>query len=173
MKYYYLLPREEPGVARIAEHCSVEFIDELSYYKEDVVFQLSTNSSAFMLANDLGWPLLSSTAKNIVDSISPEDSSRVWHTVFVYTPEAKYNYYVPEFKESVDILNNSKSIFAEGGFVVKACIDQDKAHGLNIFPVPNSDSRIIISEIIYEAFLKCGIDVSHLEEVSTTRSTTH
>ncbi|ARD24078.1 imm11 family protein [Shewanella japonica] len=168
MNFYYLLPPDDSVVATISDECDIDFIDELQTSANDILFNINSDANYDILANDLGWPLVSKRVKDVIDSVVTDKSHYIWHKVIVASPCSRNECYVPQFLKTHDILDTSNSIFAEGGFVVKACIEPAKAYGIGIFPIPGSDSRIIISHDVNHALRKSGINTGHFEAVSTT-----
>lgn len=167
MSFYYVLPPDDSVLATISDKCDIDFVEELQEKTCKVLFKLEKGALVDIVANDLGWPLYSKKVKDLIDSAIEDKSHYVWHKVSIATPQSVSDYYVPQFLEELDVLNVSNSIYAEGGFVVKACIEPTKAHNIGMFTVPGSDSRIIISKDICCMLGDNGVDTAHFETVST------
>ena len=168
--FYYLSPADDCTVATLIEPEEIEFIDELMNYDTDksVTFRLNGNATEGVLANNLGWPIVSARIKKIIETLLQNNEKVIWYKVKVLSLKEEHIFYVPYFIKEDDVLDFENSIFAARGFVVKACISAKKTNGLQIFPVPSSDSRIIISKSIYNAIIQAGIDINHFETVAIT-----
>ena len=173
MSFYYVLPPDDSVVATISDKCDIDFVDELQEKTCNVLFNLEKEALGDIQANDLGWPLYSKKVKDIIDSAIEDKSHYVWHKVSIATPHSVVDYYVPQFLKELDVLDVSHSIYAEGNFVVKACIEPAKAYNRGIFPVPGSDSRIIISQDICFELSECGVDTTHFETALTAPNSHH
>jgi len=85
-----------------------------------------------------------------------------WERIMIFSKNTPpTSYFIPIFRHDLDILDPAKSIFAEGGFIVKAHLSQEKANGCHFFNIPESHSRLVVDESL-KASLK-ALNLSGLD----------
>ena len=112
---------------------------------ETFVFSFEKPPQDF-LANDLGWPLLSERMKKIISEFSDE-TFLTWKVVEIKNNDLIYKYFLPIFKQELDVLDLEKSIVVRD-FVVKPHLSLKKVINLAVFKIPKSEVGLIVNDVL-------------------------
>lgn len=165
--YFYLhMQEDDGGIASSPEDNEFEFLEDLSGYDElPFKFILSGGPFQDYLLNDLSWPMFSEKFRKIAEPFLVNHPVQ-WITAKVEDSEGREHIsYVLKFNETYDVLDKNKTIFSANDFVVKACLSLDKIKELEIFPIPGSSFRIIVSKDVKEEIERNGITGVYFSKV--------
>lgn len=146
-KYYYIhFKDEQTGIAYANPSSEMEHLDHLAEIPFE--FQLRGGPLRDYQPNNLGWPLMSPRLRVAIES-SVRFSKIVWLRAKIRLRDnSEVIYWVPRFTQKFDVLSPSRSVMAGGDFVVKAHLDKQKVKQIDFFPIPESESRLVIAEEI-------------------------
>ncbi|WP_281228732.1 imm11 family protein [Flavobacterium aquiphilum] len=121
--------------------------------------------------NNLAWPLMSEKMKNVVCDNMTGEEAIVWMKVNVKSEKEKRVYFIPRFEKKMDVLDEQKTIFAQGTkHIVKPVFSYEKIMNYNIFHKPQLfweiTSGIYVSEVIKKAIQKEKLTGVDFEEIS-------
>lgn len=159
IKYYYLhFKDDDGGIAKARLDYNYPTQNEMI---NEYFFKVNKLPQDY-LANDLGWPLMSEFMMLHINEFLIEGNV-IWKKIIVEYKLKSINYFIPVFKETMDILNLEKSIFSKGNFIVKCHLSLEKISTYDFFNVPNSHLRLIVSlpvKLSLEKNMISGLDFS-------------
>ncbi len=148
--YYFHWKEDDGGIAYSPKDSNVEFIDELDNFdRVPFVFSLKEGPFQDYLSSNLGWPIFSEKFKNIIEPYLSRVSFRWIPATVADINGKKYTVFVLRFYDTLDVLNKEKTIFVDDSIddlVVKAVLSKEKVKDLDVFIIPGSEFRIIVSE---------------------------
>ena len=150
-KFYYLHMIEggEGGTAYSPNDNDIDFVEELQNLKETPFeFILRDGVAQDYFNNDLAWPIFSGKFKALIDQFLAQDSFQWVKTVINKPDNKRYVAFILKSNKEQDVLDKDKTIYATDDVVVKSVLSQEKVKDLDLFFVPGSGFRIIVSEDI-------------------------
>lgn len=108
-----------------------------------------------------GANLISQELKDLFTQFCKDDSNLEFFPVKATSKEyGDKTYYIMHFKIIYDVIDKQKTIYVEGtDTVIKLRLDCNKVQGLKIFNSRPAVNDIIISEDVYKAIKKKGLDM--------------
>lgn len=111
--------------------------------------------------NHLAWPLMSRRMMQVVSSMLTGKEGIFWIRANVRSADDCRDYYIPEFTKELDVLDETRTIYADGtSLVVKPVFSLKKVYHLNFFHIPRDtpiSTSIIVSNQLVEAMIKEGL----------------
>ena len=116
------------------------------------------------IADDLGVPLFSEQARNIIDELMTSEEGIEWYEVPVVQSRNRYRYFAPKFTRTLDILNEDSSLYGVNkSILIKAVLSTEKIKEYSIVPIVGSSeafffpTRIAISDRVKKALEKARV----------------
>ena len=116
------------------------------------------------IADDLGVPLFSEQARNIIDELMTGEEGIEWYEVPVVQSRNQYRYFAPKFTRTLDILNEDSSLYGMNkSILIKAVLSTEKIKEYSIVPIVGSSeafffpTRIAISDTVKRALKKARV----------------
>ena len=116
------------------------------------------------IADDLGVPLFSEQARNIIDELMTGEEGIEWYEVPVVQSRNQYRYFAPKFTRTLDILNEDSSLYGMNkSILIKAVLSTEKIKEYSIVPIVGSSeafffpTRIAISDRVKKALEKARV----------------
>ena len=116
------------------------------------------------IADDLGVPLFSEQARNIIDELMTGEEGIEWYEVPVVQSRNQYRYFAPKFTRTLDILNEDSSLYGVNkSILIKAVLSTEKVKKYSIVPIVGSSeafffpTRIAISDTVKRALKKARV----------------
>jgi hypothetical protein len=160
-RYYFMtwVDEEALGIGYAQEGYQFDFLLEGRYYPdwEPVLFTLCDGGYADYQANDLGWPLCSEKLKRTIEQCASPDDSMQWLAARVVGPGSEQrDYHVLHLPERPDVLDKEKTLFAEGGVVVKPYFSVEAIGSHRVFSFRGGQFRVIVSTETRDAILSAN-----------------
>jgi hypothetical protein len=159
------MEEDDGGVAYSPKENSIVFLEDLkNVQKLPFIFTLKEGEFQDYLLNDLAWPIFSEKFKNILEHfLSNQDCQ--WINANIEDSKNQYKAYVLKLNNKLDVLDKNKTIFAADDFVVKAVLSKEKIKNLNVFLIPGSDFRIVVSKKVKEEIEKNKLTGTYFSKV--------
>ena len=116
------------------------------------------------IADDLGVPLFSEQARNIIDELMTSEEGIEWYEVPVVQSRNQYRYFAPKFTRALDVLNEDSSLYGVNkSILIKAVLSTEKIKEYSIVPIVGSSeafffpTRIAISDRVKKALEKARV----------------
>ena len=116
------------------------------------------------IADDLGVPLFSEQARNIIDELMTGEEGIEWYEVPVVQSRNQYRYFAPKFTRALDVLNEDSSLYGVNkSILIKAVLSTEKIKKYSIVPIVGSSetfffpTRIAISDRVKKALKKVRV----------------
>ena len=116
------------------------------------------------IADDLGVPLFSEQARNIIDELMTGEEGIEWYEVPIVQSRNQYRYFAPKFTRTLDILNEDSSLYGVNkSILIKAVLSTEKIKEYSIVPIVGSSeafffpTRIAISDRVKKALEKARV----------------
>ena len=116
------------------------------------------------IADDLGVPLFSEQARNIIDELMTGEEGIEWYEVPVVQSRNQYRYFAPKFTRTLDVLNEDSSLYGVNkSILIKAVLSTEKVKKYSIVPIVGSSeafffpTRIAISDTVKRALKKARV----------------
>ena len=116
------------------------------------------------IADDLGVPLFSEQARNIIDELMTGEEGIEWYEVPVVQSRNQYRYFAPKFTRALDVLNEDSSLYGVNkSILIKAVLSTEKIKEYSIVPIVGSSeafffpTRIAISDRVKKALEKARV----------------
>ena len=116
------------------------------------------------IADDLGVPLFSEQARNIIDELMTGEEGIEWYEVPVVQSRNQYRYFAPKFTRALDVLNEDSSLYGVNkSILIKAVLSTEKIKEYSIVPIVGSSeafffpTRIAISDTVKKALKKARV----------------
>jgi hypothetical protein len=170
MDFYYLHPLDVDtrGVACVPAGVAFDSLAAMIGKDGQLPFSFALKEGGFddYLANDLGLPLFSGRLRDAIEKQTTVADAVSWVAVAVVRGEERLQYFVPRFPpSSEEVLDLKRTIRTKSGFIVKACLKKSAVKGRVIFPIPGSESRIVICDLLKKALEAghfSGVDFGHV-----------
>lgn len=125
--------------------------------------------------NSLAWPLMSEKLKDVIDSNLTGKEGVEWINAIVNGNGEQKKYYIPRFKNMLDVLDQDKTMFVQGtNHIIRPVFSLSKIKELHLFSKPSSHdlwkitSGIYISEVLKKAIQKAKITGVDFDETLVT-----
>ena len=123
--------------------------------------------------NNLAWPLMSEKMKDIIIENLTGRESILWINARIKTKDESKTYYVPCFKEKLDVLDEQKTVFVPGTkHIIKPVFSLNKVVIYSLFHKPQDfweiTSGLYISESLKKAMQKEQITGVGFEKTSVS-----
>ncbi len=176
LKYYYLSweEKEEMTIARAPERTLGYELAKAMVGHDKLPFILESSGNLGdlpdYLPNSIAWPMMSTRFVELVTRYIAGRKDISWIEALVKCDENLIRYQIPRFDRKLDILNEAKTIFAKGDFIVKAHLSLSKTEGLHFFSLPDTPitTRIVISEILKKEVTTSGFTGITFEKVASS-----
>ena len=116
------------------------------------------------IADDLGVPLFSEQARNIIDELMTGEEGIEWYGVPIVQSRNQYRYFAPKFTRTLDVLNEDSSLYGVNkSILIKAVLSTEKIKEYSIVPIVGSSeafffpTRIAISDRVKKALEKARV----------------
>lgn len=132
--------------------------------------ELREGEAQDFLANSLAWPLMSLKMKNLIESKLTGEEGIDWIKVNVKDRGENREYFVPRFRERLDVLDMSETTFVDGtDHIIKPCFSLSKIQCYSLFHKPTQSWRVTGSLYVNES-LKQAIEEHKLSGVAFERT---
>ena len=114
-----------------------------------------TNLWEDYLPNNLAWPLMSYNLKYIIEKNLTGLEGLEWVSVIVETKISSRNYFIPKFKNKLDVLDIKNTIYVKGtDNIVKPAFEFEKVKNYSVFHKPGSYWKIPFAFYVNENIMK-------------------
>ncbi len=175
MKYYYLswIDNRDVKAARAPEGTLNFELADIMKCNEELPFVLDLEDDAELLdyqPNTIAWPLMSEKLKNVISENLTGKEGLSWISAQIKHKGAMFKYFIPRFAYKLDILFDSKSIFAGKDFVVKAHLSLTKVRDYSFFPLPDLPftSRNVVCEELKKKIESHGLSGINFEKAAAS-----
>lgn len=180
LKYWYLFNEDNDNnnvaIAQSpGDKTLVDWTKDIISLRE-IPFEFSVEPDKLLedyLADDLGVPLMSERLMKIISKYLTGKEGLRWYNALVNYGDKKIIYYVPSFKEDLDVLNHETSLFnKETGGLIKASFSFNKINQFAFFPLPQIDIKLpfrlglIVSDDIKKDIIKGKLTGVNFSRVS-------
>lgn len=119
------------------------------------------------LPNDFAWPIMSTRMKEIIDGHLTGMEGIIWMAVTVKADKENREYYIPRFKQVLDVLDIKRTKFVKNtDLVIEAVFDKNKINKYAMFQLPDEILWSITSSLYVSEQVKSAIENSALTGVS-------
>jgi hypothetical protein len=133
---------------------------------QEFTFQLEDGDYTDYLANDLGWRMCSKPLRDLIESRKATEDLLQWLPAIVSDGlGTAVRYYVLHFPVIYDVLDTERTLFAEGGSVIRPILSKSKLGSHRVFAPMRSRVDLVITGNIKEEIILArltGMDFSKL-----------